>query len=157
MRRERGSEWGGERERETKRGTFSCVWRIRERGEHFKRFEGKHKWKKGRMKGGPEIEEEPWKETMCTSDSCENPANAEGISAGTFVLFRGRLSARLCFPIQIPTPRVPWPFPNISNEWILGYSTSNYAIQDNFNSEQIYYKVLIRIRTSHAYEIYFPY
>lgn len=46
------------------------------------------------MKGGPEIEEEPWKETMCTSDSCENPANAEGISAGTFLLFRGRLSAR---------------------------------------------------------------
>lgn len=43
----------GERGRETKRGTFSCVWRIRERGEHFKRFEGKQKWKKDRMKGGP--------------------------------------------------------------------------------------------------------
>lgn len=49
MGREREGVRGRERERETKRGTFSCVWRIRERGEHFKRFEGKQKWKKGRM------------------------------------------------------------------------------------------------------------
>lgn len=49
MRRERVS--GRERERETKRGTFSCVWRIRERGEHFKRFEGKQKVKERQNEG----------------------------------------------------------------------------------------------------------
>ncbi len=37
------------------------------------------------------------KETMCTSDSGENPANAEGIWAGTFSLFTGCSSTSLFF------------------------------------------------------------
>jgi len=87
---------GRERERETKRGTFSCVWRIRERGEHFKRFEGKQKWKKDRTRG-----KNTRKETMCTSDSGENPANAECIWPGIFLLFTGCSSTSLFFTLVL--------------------------------------------------------
>lgn len=64
---ERKREWvrRGERAGDKKREILLRLTNQRERGEGFKRFEGKQKWKKDRMKGWPERERKTHGKKQC--------------------------------------------------------------------------------------------
>lgn len=143
------SEEGRESGRQKEGDSLASDESERERGEGFKRFEGKQKWKKDRMKGWPERERKTHGKKQCAPlirVKIQQTLRASRLAH--FYCSEGGclLAMSLCFSLQFPTPRFPWPFPSLSNELIHGYLISNYASRANFHSEQIYSKVIIRIR-----------